>query len=194
MAQNSIELGQNVDVVGFGDLAYKVFMDYQGKKKGESTELDQVNRFVRALVLELRVVINLLDLAEKAEGAGDATGSNGLLCEIEYPLLQAVAMGLNDVPFSREGAEAIVRGIYAAEEPDDDGNRPADSDNASNDVVDQLSRMVSRLLTVQAIARVGNLDIEIKWNVRLRKLRREAVDVLKSVLANVGEADEYSTM
>ncbi len=188
IASASIKVGRNVDVVGLGGLAYQILMDHRQSKMDQSTELDKVDRFVRALVLELRVVINLLDLAQKADEVGDQAGRNGLLIEIECPLLRAVAMGLNDVPLSREGAEAIIRGVSAPDTVDDNDSRSSSSDSDNQDVIDQLSRMVARLLTVQALARVGDLDVEIKWNVRLKKLRREALEVLKSVLATDGES------
>ena len=181
--------GRNLDVVGIGGLAYQIFIGFQQKRKGASVELGQVDRFVRAIVLELRVTVNLLDLALKAEEAGDHEGRNGILSQIECPLLSAVGMGMDGIPITKAGARTIVAGLSHSEFSGDQNSRVEEQDCADRDLIDHISLMVSRLLTVQALAKVGSVAIEINWSKRISKLRYEALDVLKSVLASANGSD-----
>ena len=74
------------------------------------------------------------------------------------------------------------------DQDDDTGNieRP---DAPEQDVIDRISLMVSRFMIVQTLARVGVVDMEIQWDKRLHRLRREMIGVLRKVLSATGDSD-----
>jgi hypothetical protein len=171
-----------LDFSGIGGLAYQIFVDLQKRRDDATSEQDQIGRFTRAIVLELRVLLNLLDLADRANEAGDENSRNAILRQMTCPLLSAVGMGLNDVPLSRDGAQAIVASLAEKKLPNDDSAENENPDVPERDAIDRISLMVSRLLTVQAMANVGTISIEIQWDRRLSRLRGEMVGVLRTIL------------
>lgn len=165
-------------------------MDLQKKRNDTTVEQDQIGRFSRAIVLELRVLINLLDLADRANDAGDDNARNAILCQISCPLIAAVGMGLNEVPLSRDGAQAIIAALAEKKQSDDDSPESESPDAPGRDAVDRISLMVSRLLTVQALANVGTLGVDIHWDRRLARLRKEVIGVLRTVLESITDTKD----
>ncbi len=179
-----------MDFSGIGGLAYQIFVDLQKRRDDATSEQDQIGRFTRAIVLELRVLLNLLDLADRANEAGDENSRNAILRQMTCPLLSAVGMGLNDVPLSRDGAQAIVASLAEKKSPEDDSAENESPDLPGRDAIDRISLMVSRLLTVQALASVGTLGIDIHWDRRLARLRKEMVGVLRAVLESITDTKD----
>jgi len=99
-------------------------------------------------------------------------------------------MGMNGVPLSQEGAKAIVAGLEIEKSQNDDAADGEVSDAPERDAIDRISLMVSRLLTVQVLAQVGTMGIDIHWDRRLTRLRREMIGVLRTVLGSINDPED----
>jgi len=168
-----------MDVSGIGGLAYQVYRDWADNRSCKETDKELVRRHIRAIILELRIAVNLIDLAKRADSEGHVDDRNRILLQIDCPLVSAIAMGLNEVAITQDSANAIVSSFRHEE---DDGANSEHQEVEKHDHVDVLSLMVSRLVTVRALATVDELQIVIHWQSRLGKLRNELIGALKSVL------------
>lgn len=179
-----------MSVSGIGGLAYQIFVDFLTKREVATCEQNQIDRLERAMVLELRVLLNLVKLAERADRVNDKKGRDVLLSQLSYPLLSAVAMGLSGSTLSKDRVDTILNDLKEQMSRGEEDEDNEVSDLASRDVIDRISLMVSRLSTVQALSRMGDSELQVRWGQRLERLRNDIFGVLRAVLESIHDRQD----
>lgn len=159
-------------------IVYGIFKDVRKWAQEREQKEEVLEGYRWAMILELRVALNILPLAIKEAENDNRRGMCQLLESIALPLTTACAMAMHgtsrDLTFLRE----LIPG--ESEKTDTANAEPREQLQTSS--LDSLSRTVARMSTVKALAAADQAGRDVRWKLRLERLRTEMLETLRSLL------------
>lgn len=159
-------------------LAYEIYTTFQRRVDERAEESAILDGYRWAMILEIRVALNLIPVAIGEVNSGNCEGMGDILESIQLPVTTACAMAMHSESADPEAFFDLVERESGLSGTDNTTNdRPEDLPT-----VDWLSLSVARFATIQTLATLSTLEADVQWVRRLERLREDFLATLKALL------------